>query len=297
MKKIKKLMISIGAISIIGAMIIGCNSGKENSKVEESDWEEINSPEFTHKSYIGGFLNEDFGITVGYAGEVHYTTDGGKTWPQGTNKSYCRFGMDIVNEKVAYNCGNASHVRKTLDGGENWIEVSNFGESEPNQCRYLRFIDENKGWIASPKKLGATKDGGNTWEEINLPNSGSKILAIDLVNENNGYIVSTDKKLYVTKDGGKSFDAKDITMDDFDDMVYSTNQIAIKFTSENKGEIFYYGPEGKLKGYVTEDDGQTWEEEKIPDIEECGPLYISNDGKYLSVNGNNASKIIVLRRK
>lgn len=148
--RIKKVLVFL-CITVLSIGFFGCSSTGGKNK---SNWVVSKTVNIPHKNNIGGFYNDNFGITVGYSGEVHYTNDGGVNWPKGNNKSLCRFGLDIVNEKVAWNCGNGGHVRKTIDGGQNWENVSDFGESVPNHCRYLSFLNENVGWIASPEKIG-----------------------------------------------------------------------------------------------------------------------------------------------
>ena len=85
-------------------------------------------------------------------------------------------------------------------------------------------------------------------------------------------------------------------MEDFDSKTYVSNQMALNFTSENDGELFYYGSDGKLKGFVTSDGGKTWGEEKMPDVEYVGSLYITHDGQYLSADGDRYSKIDILKK-
>lgn len=286
---IKRVLILSG-ILVLSFGMLGCGGEK---------WKEVKNVSIEHKSNIGGFENPKLGITVGYDGEVHYSNDGGETWPQANNKSFCRFGLDIVNDKVAWNCGNGGQVRKTTDGGENWEEVSNFGKSEPEQCRYASFIDENTGWLAAPDYLGGTKDGGKTWNDIKLPDGCSKILSIDLLNEKQGYIIGDDSKLYITKDGGETWDSKPINVDDMNTNYTSTNSQAFRFTDDKNGVLFYFAQETlQLKSLKTKDGGETWTENKLPESDfEKGPVYISHDGKLVSINNHNGTKITLLEEE
>ena len=87
-------------------------------------WEVVFETEpLPHKATAIGFLNENFGITAGYAGEVHYTVDGGISWPLAANSSMCRFGLDILDDKVAWTIGNGGNVRLSKDGGRTWQAV------------------------------------------------------------------------------------------------------------------------------------------------------------------------------
>lgn len=284
--RLKKLFLISGILTLSISMI-GCGQSK---------WSEVKTVNISHPTYLGGFETEEFGITVGYNGESHYTTDGGETWPQGNNKSYCRFGLDIVNDKLAWSCGNGGHVRKTTDGGENWIEVTNFGKSEPNQCRYASFIDENTGWLGSYDYVGSTKDGGQTWAELVLPDSCGQVLSIDLLNENQGYLIDSYKKLYVTKDGGSTWDSYDIPDLNMTSSFVSTNNQVFRFTDEKNGILFYYTTDKQLKGLKTNDGGQSWKEVKLPQIDiSKGGLYLSHDGKLLSADSSACDKIVLLK--
>lgn len=284
--KLKELFLISGILTLsIG--ILGCNQSK---------WSEVKTMNIAHPAYIGGFETEQFGITVGYSGETHYTKNGGDTWPQGNNKSYSQFGLDIVNDKLTWSCGNGGRVRKTTDGGENWIEVTNFGKLQPNHCRYASFLDENTGWLGSYDYLGATKDGGQTWTELALPDSCGQILSIDLLSENHGYIVDSYKKLFFTKDSGSTWDSYDIPDLNMTSSFVSTNNHALRFTDEKNGILFYYTTYKQLKGLKTKDGGQSWKEVQLPQIDiSKGGLYLSHDGKLLSVNSSAYDKIILLK--
>ena len=268
-----KNILSIIGVSILSLGLIGCG-GITEAKTKETNWDIVKTVENTkaNANNIGGFLNENFGITVGYAGEVHYTNDGGAKWPKGTNQSLCRFGLEIINENLAWNCGNGANVRKTTDNGKTWQKVTDFGESRPNHCRYLSFLDENTGWIAAPKKLGSTTDGGQTWLTLTLPSDIKEIAAIDLLDKNTGYLVETNNKLYITNDGGLTWVSKPINIDNLDNIIWSTNVSIIRFADKENGTFFYYGTDKKLKCSITKNSGDTWEEEPMTDIDGVWPI-------------------------
>ena len=292
-----KSVLSIIGVSIVSLGLIGCGS-TQAAKTKETNWEIVKTVDNTkaNATHIGGFLNENFGITAGYKGEMHYTNDGGESWPRATNESLCRFGLQIINENLAWTCGNGGSVRKTTDGGKTWQKVTDFGESEPNQCRYVSFLDENTGWIASPKKLGSTTDGGKTWVTLQLPSGIKDMVAIDLLDKNTGYLVDNNNKLYITNDGGSTWTNKPINIDNLTNIIWKTNVSLIRFTDKDNATFFYYGDDKKLKCSVTKDGGDTWEEKAMPDVEGYG-LFLSPDGKYLSVNGPSGETITLLKQK
>ncbi len=109
---------------------------------ESSSWQILREVEVRHPTIVAGFLNDKFGLTGGPDGEVHYTTDGGQSWPQAENKSGCRFGLDIVDENLAWMVGNFGHVRVSTDGGKTWQAVTNLRP----ESRFISFVDAQTGW-------------------------------------------------------------------------------------------------------------------------------------------------------
>lgn len=267
--------------------------------VAQSPWQVIETSTYNHAVSYAGFMDGSFGITVGYAGEVHYTTDGGATWPRATNTSLCRFGLEIVDDKVAWHCGNGGHVRKSTDGGRTWEAVTNFGPNEPNQCRFLSFLDATTGWAATPSELAATNDGGQTWQEITLPDDAQLIMAVELRTPQAGYLLASSGKLYVTADGGKSWTTQslDFMKDAFVGKMPSP-LAAMRFMDEKYGMIVMSRGNADDGFYVwsayTEDGGVTWREDQVP-VEKGIPfLYLSNDGTTLTVLNTSFKKVTVL---
>lgn len=283
----------LAVLSAVSFTMLGCGGNEE----KKSDWKKINTISIEQKNNIGGFDNKYFGITVGYAGEIHYTTDAGKTWPRASNTSFCRFGLDIIDKNIAWCCGNAGHVRKTTDGGKTWIAVKNFGGSEPDQCRYISFLDDKIGWVASPTLLGSTTDGGNTWNTLTLPDGIGEILAINLFDEKTGYVIDNNKKLYVTKDGGSTWESNSLGISDFGTLVYRTNGVALGFNNKNDGLLFYFDENSNLNYATTNDGGKTWTKQPKPKTSAYGPLYLSQDNKFLTVNTDSNTKLVVLKKK
>lgn len=292
-----KKVISAICITTIGLCLYGCGSNSSNIYAK-GNWEIAKTLEIKQKNNIGGFYNENYGLTVGYSGTIYYTNDGGENWNKSNNSSFCRFGLYIVNDKVAYNCGNGRHVRKTTDGGVNWKAVTDFGDSEPNHCRYLSFIDENTGWIGSPSKVAITKDGGNTWNDIKLPDGIGDILTIDLVNENSGYLIDSNENLYITKDGGQTWNSKKLNVNNMNNTVYYTNGSYLRFTDEKNGVLFYENKDnGAVKCAYTKDGGDTWKEKNMPEADVTNGYYLSSDGKILTITGDFGREMTVLKLK
>lgn len=312
LKKIK--ILSLIAILLISSLFYGCektvkhtDSSNQSVKVVSQanpTWKLTSEPVDLFSRNMVGFFNEKCGISVGLGGEIHYTIDGGKTWDLSSNSSLCLFGLNIVNTKVAYASGNGSTVLKTMDGGKNWRGVSCFGQSEPNHPRYLSFVDENTGWIATANKfeynsktlfLGSTKDGGNTWDNIIVPEEIEEILAIYLRTPDNGYIIDNKNNLYLTKDGGKTFIKQPLNLKDLYPSAKFEQRVVLNFTDENNAFIAYMNKDYKIQAVRSSDGVKTWTSEAFPDLNN-GALYLSQDGKFLTLTYTDGSTKILQYR-
>jgi photosystem II stability/assembly factor-like uncharacterized protein len=272
------------------------------------DWTVVLDTEITHATNIGGFLNEQFGVTVGYGGEIHYTEDGAKTWPQAQNTSMCRYCLDIVDENLMWCGGNGGNVRVSKDGGKTWSAVTdiNLGGLHIN----IDFIDETTGWLATSKKIVATKDGGSTWTELTYPEDVKGIAAVFLRTPEEGYLLSNNGLFYTTKDGGTSWSRHELNFAGYgitSDIkgtigLYRSDlaQADISFTDDKNGIIVFTGTkpgEGNLTMCLTTSDGgETWKEERMDLAEGFTPVkvYLSGDGKYLTL-GSRTNQFLVYK--
>lgn len=289
--KVRKIITLIG-ILIITSIYSGCKITAIPQSPSKHSWVVISESEAVFSKNIGGFFSKKYGITVGFSGKIHYTKDGGKTWKKGNNSSLCLFGLSIVNSKVAYACGNGSSVIKTTDGGANWKRVSGFGEYEPNQPRFLSFVNEDTGWIATPNKfkfkgenimLGSTNDGGKTWNNIVLPQEVEEIVALYLRTPENGYVIDNKSNLYITDDGGKSFIKQPININDANLSNARFEQyVVFKFSDENNAFIAYEDKDLKFRAARSSDGGKTWVNDTVPDLS-SGALYLSPDEKFITL--------------
>ncbi len=254
---------------------------------------------YFHKVNYAGFQNASYGITVGYAGEVHFTTDGGQTWQYSGNTSACLYGLDIVDEKVSVNCGNQGHVRLTTDGAATWTGVDDFGPAAPGHCRFLSFVNSTTGWAATPSQLAVTADGGETWTDVKLPEGIRSITAISLVKPEMGYLLDAIGVLYTTTDGAQSWASQKVEALAKADLKTTVSPYAaMRFMDEQHGVIAYV--QGNLDdGYATyasrtDDGGVTWITEKTPMPAGMPNLYLSHDGLTLTGTSVGTNEITVL---
>jgi photosystem II stability/assembly factor-like uncharacterized protein len=276
--KMRKTMFLAMGLTLFFSSVLGALADEKGGQ-----WKMVLQSEAKHSAYIGGFHNEQDGITIGYAGEVHYTHDGGKTWPTAVNHSWCRFGLEILDKNTAWHCGNKGHVRVSTDGGEIWEPVADFGDMEPDQCRFLSFADANLGWIASPFRIAATNNGAKSWNEFDLPEDSKNIAAICLRTANDGYVLDVTGNLYVTKDAGKTWSKQGVPLEGKPLPTLQCPTAAMRFSDANHG-IIVAATKGKIYSYTTADGGKTWTKSLVSD-KHFGYLFLNHEGNLLTVTG------------
>jgi photosystem II stability/assembly factor-like uncharacterized protein len=257
-------------------------------------WNVIRQTQYEQSAYQAGFLDDSFGIMVGYSGAVYYTADGGQNWSPGKNTSYCRFGLDIVDQQTAWNCGNAGHVRLSTDGGKNWRAVADFGGSEPDQCRFLSFLDAHTGWAAAPQLLGVTTDGGTTWNTLAMPKGIKDVAAIALRTATDGYLLDTTGTVFVTTDGGQTWTTHSLGLAGNEELIIAkAPTAAMRFTDAQNGMIVFGLKDGVFSAHTT-DGGQTWKREPVAITYDTPTLYLAHDGLTLTAI-DGLYNLIVLR--
>lgn len=243
------------------------------------------------KASVAGFLNESIGITAGYGGEIHYTSDGGGTWPNGVNESMCRYGLDILDEKTAWTIGNGGNVRMSNDGGRTWQAAASvpIGFSQ-----FISMADSKIGWAANYDRLVATEDGAQTWTAVDLPDGIRGIAAVQRRTAEAGYLVDKSGTLFATADGGKTWTAIPLGLDK---AIFTPAKIpmgAVRFTDSDHGVVIASLEDsgGELTALWTADGGTTWRSETLP--EKMGVLFLSRDTIYLTVFSTD-NRIALLR--
>ncbi len=250
-------------------------------------WEVVAEYDVHHGVMTTGFLNEEYGITGG-PGNMNHTTDGGQSWSEDINVSDCRYGMEILDEQHAWTCGGMTHVRRSNDGGNIWQEAARFGLSRDGPCRLMSFVDLKNGWLASPNHMGVTTDGADSWTIrtiMNEPEGTEYIMGIGLYTPHHGYMMNSSGALYHTTNDGVQWSLIPSPKPDgweFARSVYAV--VTMRFHDREHGIIIMHlkkQDEEQVIAYHTADGAQTWTSELVP--VEPGPLYISQDGRLLTV--------------
>jgi photosystem II stability/assembly factor-like uncharacterized protein len=256
-------------------------------------WEMVRQLTVEQRTNVAGFHDEDFGITVGYAGVVYYTVDGGETWTRSDNTSACRFGLDILDESLAWHVGNGGNVRVSTDGGKNWEAVSDLPYLGISSS--ISFLDAQTGWAASTEALWATSNGGQTWTDVTLPSSDLLIAAITLRTTADGYVLDYAGNLHVTHDGGNTWVSQALELGE--DKIDIISHPATRFFDAENGVIVTRLANKGIVALRTTDGGITWTQEDVLDDLRRGEvyLYLSRDGRLLTVTMPISNAFTVLR--
>lgn len=142
----------------------------------------------------------NFGIALGGACGLAYTTDGGANWNNVTAPTVCgnnsaMWHANVVNSTTAYIGGKNSKFFKTTDAGANWSALS---PSASFGVEAISFADVNTGYIitsaGSSGSVLKTTDGGANWSDITA-NTG--IAVADLVNNRARLVAVSATTLYI----------------------------------------------------------------------------------------------------
>ncbi len=295
----KKILLKVIILSVFLVLLFSACSKSSSSK-----WDLVLEGEIKHGAAMLGFINKDSGIAIGEFGKIYFTNDGGKTWEKAINKSFDLFGIDIVDKNIAFSSGSRGHVGATENGGKTWTRLTDYGKNFEftYHCRYLSFISRDTGWIASQGKLASTFNGGQSWNEIALPEGIKRIKAIDMWSKSEGCILDNDYTLFFTGDSGKTWQKQNIEIDiaELNKKIFLSPDTAIRFTDRNTGKIIMQVPrlkEAVVVEIFTNDGGKTWLQEEIPvKLVDISNIYLTRDGKTLTVF-NFADGIMVFKKK
>ncbi len=237
-----------------------------------AQWEiQLDVENFTHLGNIF-FLDENTGWAIGdnsNSGPYFYTTDGGQNWYLDENW-IDNNGTDIVfvNHDTGFISANNGIIRKTIDGGQNWVDIQT---PATQRITSLFFVDENNGWatLHNSGNLLYTVDGGNIFElkqvYINTPSIVSALFFID---NNTGWVSGG-------YDDGSNIYYEILFTNDQGSNWYT--QYSVIYLFHIFYDIFFadslngwaVGQKSSLNTYLilkTENGGETWQEDTIPDL-------------------------------
>jgi photosystem II stability/assembly factor-like uncharacterized protein len=201
------------------------------------------------------FADDNTGWSVGSAGKIIATTNGGMTWSSQTSgTTQALYDVAAISTSTAIAVGDASTVRRTTNGGTTWSTVTS---PITGDFRVVWFLDAMTGFVGggngpSTGVLMKTTDGGATWTGL-TPSTGDAVYGIYFTSATVGYITCSGGKGFVTTDGGFTWTAMTMGTTAFflDD---------VHFTSPTTG--FVSGDGGTL--LKTTNAGLSWSTVTIP---------------------------------
>lgn len=125
---------------------------------------------------------------------ILHTNDGGHTWMkvyQSTRPLETAWKVCFPSEQVGYAtiqsydpANTQQRIVKTIDGGKTWSEINLCDDATAREFG-IGFIDESHGFVGTMSSGYETKDGGFTWQKIDLGKACNKIR---LYRDNNGTV-------------------------------------------------------------------------------------------------------------
>ena len=201
------------------------------------------------------FINDSIGWSVGEAGELFKSTDGGLNWlKKNIDSKPSLYSVFFIDDKKGWISGHEG-LFKTIDGGENWsktIETSNLNN--------VYFFNKDTGVVSSSNSIYYTYNGGDSFirEIVVITEKDNYIKDISFPNQKYGWLAVLSNhpehgKVYHTVDSGKTWDVQKSFTDDW--------VTSVSFTDTLNGWITLSTPmpgKYKRKIYHTSDGGKTW---------------------------------------
>ena len=192
---------------------------------------------------------------------IQKTIDGGETWTiiplDSVSPEPNLIDFDFV-DTYAFAVGDGGRFLKSIDEAETWIE----SEIPSKGAFYLAvdFFNAQTGFavggFGTNHFLTRTEDGGDTWEEIDVPLSKQgRLHDIQYVDASTIYVTGDFGKVLKSVNGGSSWDS----MPRIEVASQTVENLALYFKDVNEGWIASRRPSSSVAFiHHTNDGGQTW---------------------------------------
>jgi photosystem II stability/assembly factor-like uncharacterized protein len=189
--------------------------------------------------------------------------------------------LDVVDENLIWAGTDVSFVYYSTDAGKKWNRVADPGPAAIT-FPHVSFLDAQQGWIGYPWEIFSTRDGGNTWSGLPLPDGVEQVAAIDRPGEAEGYLLDSAGRLRRTTDDGRTWTTQDPELGKAVLVNGELPNAAIRFPDPQHGVIVLglVDDGGTVRMLRTSDGGKTWARIILPI--RPGSLHLSNDGSVLS---------------
>lgn len=154
-------------------------------------------------------------------------------------------------------------IQRTTDGGQDWQDVT---PTQIDEVASLSILDAQIAWTtiydravsSYPIGVYLTRDGGTSWQEV--PCVDTIACHMTFVDENHGWLLQYPedlpaRQLYTTNNGGVSWQAVGSLPE---------GEVVPSFLNRKMGWLISYREQGAQSLFLTNDGGQTWEEQVFP---------------------------------
>lgn len=267
-------------------------------------WTKVTQGKFMGLEDIS-FADAQNGIAVSDLG-LHYTTDGGKTWPDYADwnmlwlsYTYVHFLDNHTGWILGYDAVNPGYFFESIDAGKTWQKVTNpvnglmfkmfwlnatvgfaFGGTR-DICFRGDTTGTNVGYVWK------TTNAGNTWTAMAVGKPYGGFTDMWMQSSGKGVLIGP-YVVYTTTDFGNSWQRKSFSLHSGEGLKQA------HFFNENDGLLFStrYSPDFHTWMYSTKDSGKTWQlysEIDHFEIPLMNPVYIidSNNIVMTGIYGKN----------
>ncbi|MBI5135139.1 hypothetical protein HZA86_02810, partial [Candidatus Uhrbacteria bacterium] len=209
-------LLDIGFASATDGMIVG-GEGIILSTSNGTDWHGIESPSGDHINAVAVKPNTVNAWVVTQAGETYASTSFEGEWGanQTSGNTTPLNDIDWVTANTLYSVGNSGKILKTTDG-DTWSELASGVTENINAVHFP--VDATTGWAvgANGTILKITNSGSTVDAQSNFldlvgdpiavwPGGLPEFNDVQMVDNQNGWVVGADAYLFKTTDGGGSW--------------------------------------------------------------------------------------------
>ncbi len=149
-------------------------------------------------------------VVVGDLATVLVTEDGGQSWTRIPVKVR-EFGDQLLRVRIdrehgtVWLTGTMATVMKSSDQGRSWAMTH---PEEDLAWNDVNFAPDGTVWLVGEfGRMQRSRDQGTSWEEVEVPSSGSSLMAIAFADPLHGLAVGLSGTVVSTTDGGDSWRA------------------------------------------------------------------------------------------
>lgn len=180
--------------------------------------------------------------------------------------------ISYINEQNAWAVGSNGFIIHSEDGGIHWDVQFKNSDAWFNGCF---FLDDQTGWVVGWDEVYHTEDGGDTWEQQDVPDPLQLGLnEVFFINQDTGWIAGDYQTIYATFDGGENWFVQNPYV--------LPDHICFQ-------DIFFYDKlhgmavgDAMLDDYriarITNNGGNTWEDVTIPSNYGFSKVYHTDNG-------------------